>query len=396
MKVVLGRTEPYGPYLRLLRGRSYARLGEKALAEAEFAAAVAARPNDPDVLALRARIYTDLGWKDLAAADLAKSKELVGKLLAGAVAIDSPDTAGRLADILADADVPGAVLKPIQVRSDAGAKLTVQLDDSVLARGHNPVKDIYTIETEVGPGAFTWLCLEALPHPSLPGNGPGRYPDHGNFCLTGISLRATPADWKGPAASVPFVRAGASYMSNSGGAQMAIKPGTRWDVWPRVGQGHTAWFELAKPVSGTGRTRVTIRLEFQYGEDYHTLGRFRLSLLSATTVHLAAADRLGATNLDSFGEYARLSAVLAAGGGHSELAARMFVKALQSEKTPEKLLAVRKAAVHDAAVFAELVKLRPKDADLWTARGRHLAETGRKKEADAAFAQATKWTVKGR
>jgi serine/threonine-protein kinase len=394
-KVVLGRTDPHGSYVRLLRGRTYARLGEKALAGAEFAAAVAARPNDPDVLALRARIYSDLDQKDLAAADIAKCKELVDKLLAGA--IEDPDMAGRLANsLIVLADGPGTVLKPTRLKSEGGATLTVQLDGSVLASGHNPRKDIYTIEAEVGPGSFSCLCLEALPHASLPRNGPGRYPAHGNFCLTEISLRAAPADRKGLAAPVSLIRAGASYASDisadMGGAGAAIdgKATTYWDVWPRAGAAHTAWFELAKPVGGAGQTRLTIRLEFQSRYPMHGLGRFRLSLLTARPIRMAMAGWLGATSLDSFGGYGRLSAVLAAGGGHSELAARMFVKALEAEKTPETLRAIHKAAVHDAAVFAELIKLRPKDAELWTARGTCLAEIGKQKEADEAFAQAEK------
>ncbi len=394
-KVVLGRTDPHGPYLRLLRGGSYARMGEKALAEKEFAAAIVARPDDPDVLALRARIYTDLDWQDLAAADVARSKELLDRILAGP--IDNPETAGRLADqLLAVPDGPGTILKPTQLKSEGGAALTVQPDGSVLASGRNPDKDVYTFETEVGPGSFACLCLDTLPHFSLPGKGPGRYPHHGNFCLTEITLQAAPADGKAPATSVPFVRASSSYASDisagMGGARAAIdgKSETFWDVWPRVGQAHTAWFELAKPVGGVGRTRLTIRLEFQSRHEASALGRFRLSLLTAPPLRLAAAGRLGDASLDSFGGYARLAAVLAATGHRATVAARMFDKALESEETAEKLQAVRQAAVHDDAVFLELSKIRPRDAELWTARGRHLPGGGKKQEADEAFAQAAK------
>jgi tetratricopeptide (TPR) repeat protein len=396
-KVVLGQTDPHGPYLRLLRGRSYARLGEKALAEAEFAAAVAARPNDPDVLALRARIYSDLGQKDLAAADFRKSKELLNKLQAGPIDIKNPETAGRLADLLAEADGPGTVLKPTRLKSNAGTTLTVQPDGSVLASGVNPKNDVYTVEAEVGPGSFTGLCLEVLPHPSLPKSGPGRHWE-GNFNLSEISLAAAPANGKGPGTTVPFVGAAATYTEEAsvpmGGIRAAFdgKSETFWGVNERTGQPHSAWFELAKPVGGNGRTRLTIRLEFQMG-GHTTLGRFRLSLLTARPVRLTAAARLGATSLDSFGGHARLAAVLAATGRHRVVAARVFVKALEAEKTPEKLQAVRRAAVHDTAVFAELIKLRPKDADLWTARGRHLKAEGKKKEAEEAFARAAKLTA---
>jgi serine/threonine protein kinase/Flp pilus assembly protein TadD len=396
-KVVLGRSDPHGPYLHLLRGRSYARLGEKALAEAEFAAAVAACPDYPDVWSLRARIYTDLGQKDLAAADVARSKELINKLLAGPIALENPETAGRLAVLLAEADGPGTVLKLARLKSEAGATLTVQPDGSVLAGGRNPVRDAYTVESNVGPGSFTALCLEALPHPSLPGKGPGRYPTHGNFGLTKISLQAEPVDGKEGAAVLPFVRVAVTYSARStfaglvgAGAAGNGASQTQWDVWPRLGQAHTAWFELAKPLVVAGRTRLTIRLEFHGRVDYHSLGRFRLSLLTARPVRLAAAARLGASSLDSFGGYAQLGAVLAATGRNPVVPARVFVQALEAEKTPEKLQAVRKAATHDAAVFAELIRLRPKDAELWTARGRHLQAAGKQEEADKAFAQAAR------
>jgi Flp pilus assembly protein TadD len=44
-------------------------------------------------------------------------------------------------------------------------------------------------------------------------------------------------------------------------------------------------------------------------------------------------------------------------------------------------------------VFAELIKLRPSDAELWTARGQHLKAAGKKNEAEEAFARAAKLTA---
>jgi hypothetical protein len=275
------------------------------------------------------------------------------------------------------------------VTSEGGAALTVQADRSVLASGANPARDVYTVECEVGPGSFSCLCLEALPHPSLPSNGPGRA-FNGQFHLSEISLRAAPVEKKGPAPSVPFVRAYASFSCDSppgmGGAGAAIdgRSETYWHIWPRVGQAHAAWFELARPVGGTGRTRFTVRLEFQSPHIHHALGHFQLSLLKGLPGHLRPVDRLVARHLDTVGGYARLAAVLAATSRPPAVVARVFAQALEGEK------AVRKAAVHDAAVFAELVKLRPKDAELWTARGRHLQAEGKQKEAEAAFARAAK------
>jgi serine/threonine-protein kinase len=390
-RVVLGRADPHGPYLRLLRARSYALLGEPALAEKEFAAAVAARPRDPDVLAVRAQAYAALGQKERAAADLAEGRKQTDRLLAGP--IETSQEAGRVAGyLLALADDPATVLKPTRLKSEGGARFTVLPDGSVLVGGANPNKEAYTFEADLAAGPFTCLRLEALTHPSLVNNGPGRA-HNGNFNLTEISLAAGPAGGKRPAAAVPFVWADASYALDASTASAAVdgKTETWWDVWPRVGQAHTAWFELAKPVGR--RTRLTIRMDFR-NFNQHTLGRFRLSLLAAPPVRRAATARLGARSLDPFGGYARLAAVLAASGRRPEVAARMFAQALGGEKTPGNLRAVRKAAAHDAAVFAELVKLRPKDPELWAARGRRLQAAGKKQEADEAFARAAGLTPK--
>jgi hypothetical protein len=122
----------------------------------------------------------------------------------------------------------------------------------------------------------------------------------------------------------------------------------------------------------------------------HYRGRFRLSLRTASPLRLIAAGRVGAASLDSLDGYTHLAAVLLGTGRQATVAARVFGKALESEETPEKLQAIRQAAVHDDAVFLELSKVRPRDAERWTARGRHLAETGKQKEAEEAFAQAAK------
>src|SRR5262249_19301515 len=65
------------------------------------------------------------------------------------------------------------VLKPVEAKSELGATLTVLPDDSILASGANPPNDRYrvvlTIPKDIDLAA---VRLEALTHPSLPGNGP--------------------------------------------------------------------------------------------------------------------------------------------------------------------------------------------------------------------------------
>jgi tetratricopeptide (TPR) repeat protein len=64
------------PYDRLFRGRVLYAFGQVKQAETEFAAAVALRPNDVDLLLSRARVFARLGQKDRMAAELAKAREL--------------------------------------------------------------------------------------------------------------------------------------------------------------------------------------------------------------------------------------------------------------------------------------------------------------------------------
>src|SRR5262249_46006482 len=67
---------PDSPYDRLLRGRVLHAFEQVEKAEAEFAAAVALRPDDSDVWLSRARVFARLGRKDRMAADLARAQQL--------------------------------------------------------------------------------------------------------------------------------------------------------------------------------------------------------------------------------------------------------------------------------------------------------------------------------
>src|SRR5262249_19664337 len=69
---------PDSPSERLFRGRVLQALGKRESGEAEFAAAIALRPNDPNVWIARARIFSDLGWKDRMATDRVKAQTLKG------------------------------------------------------------------------------------------------------------------------------------------------------------------------------------------------------------------------------------------------------------------------------------------------------------------------------
>ena len=106
-------------------------------------------------------------------------------------------------------DLDWQVLKPAATQSQAGATMSTLDDNSVLAAG-DAKTDVYTLEFTLGRqpasgGEFTSLSalrLEALPHESLPGGGPGHAA--GNFVLSRVVATVTPPQDERPAAR--FVR----------------------------------------------------------------------------------------------------------------------------------------------------------------------------------------------
>jgi mono/diheme cytochrome c family protein len=81
------------------------------------------------------------------------------------------------------------VLKLDQLTSLQGVRFQTLEDGSVLATNKAPDKDTYTMRANVALPGITAIRLEALPHDSLPGNGPGRA--GGNFVLSDLKLTAT-------------------------------------------------------------------------------------------------------------------------------------------------------------------------------------------------------------
>ena len=187
-------------------------------------------------------------------------------------------------------------LKPLAVKSEGGATLTVQPDDSVLASGVNPDKDVYVIEAEA-QGPIGAIRLEAIPDPSMPVGGSGRV-FSGNFVLTDFRVMAgqTVVTWR---------RAYADFSQEMHGAQIRRFPvafaidadeSTGWAIWPRVAEPHWAVFIPSQPITTTGKTPLTIRLAFRSNEfEKNTLGRFRL-LVSSEPDAIQNADWFAAAS----------------------------------------------------------------------------------------------------
>jgi tetratricopeptide (TPR) repeat protein/serine/threonine protein kinase/formylglycine-generating enzyme required for sulfatase activity len=207
---------------------------------------------------------------------------------------DSALYAWELADyLLADA-VQWTALDPLEMTSAGGTTLTKQPDGSILASGAGPSTDTYTITCTTNLKGITGLRLEALPDPSLPQNGPGRY-SSGNFHLSEIRLGESAKDATDPSRQVRLRRAVASFHTPdqpgwSGRPANAIdgRATTVWSILPRTGQSNFLVVEPATSIGGTSAVTLTVSLDFKDREwqPPASLGRFRLSV----TTHPKPAD----------------------------------------------------------------------------------------------------------
>ncbi len=82
-------------------------------------------------------------------------------------------------------------LEPGVMSSTNGTVLTKLPDQSILASGTTPATDTYTIEAVTSLTNITGIRIEAMEDSSLPFNGPGRWPNNGNFVISELELRAS-------------------------------------------------------------------------------------------------------------------------------------------------------------------------------------------------------------
>jgi tetratricopeptide (TPR) repeat protein len=186
------------------------------------------------------------------------------------------------------------VLKPVEAKSELGATLTILPDDSILASGANPLNDRYrvvlTILKDIDLAA---LRLEALTHPSLPANGPGRTP-WGSFAQTSWNVTAALRNRKDPI-KLDFNNSWTDHeipgypMTSSG----------HWNI-AQSGEGRncTGVWSLSKSVSLAAGTTLTFEMQFkEWNDNRENLGRFRLSVSSNSAAIEQEPKLLAVTNL---------------------------------------------------------------------------------------------------
>lgn len=165
------------------------------------------------------------------------------------------------------------VLRPLAVSSRAGATLRIGEDQSILVTGPLVEQDIHTVEFETRLAGITGFRLEALPHPDLPKQGPGRK-HNGHFQLCELGVEHAPKGRDRGLVSVAFVDAATQ---GTGRAYHAVD-GNRMSAWGsggRPGRPHAASFAIAGPIGDARGTRLRIRLAYVRGGQQ--IGRFRLS-----------------------------------------------------------------------------------------------------------------------
>ncbi|MEZ5385774.1 MAG: PSD1 and planctomycete cytochrome C domain-containing protein [Prosthecobacter sp.] len=180
----------------------------------------------------------------------------------------------------ADTANPLRPLKPTGFTTESNAESELQPDGSVLLTGPVPEKDTYTFETELGGGELSGVMLETLTHASIPGDGPGRGgANRPNFVLHSFDCTLTMAD--GKTQPLKFKTAHADY-SQRGYEVTSLVDQTgkkAWAIGQRFGKPHWAAFELAEPVSIPAGTRLSIRMEQNFGNGL-VMGCLRISRIS--------------------------------------------------------------------------------------------------------------------
>ncbi|MBL8736851.1 MAG: PSD1 domain-containing protein [Planctomycetes bacterium] len=194
-------------------------------------------------------------------------------------------------------DGPGwFVPTPVRVHSSGGATLSIRDDGSWLASGANPATDEHRIEFEL-PGdrrALRWLCVEALPDPSLPAGKVGRAPN-GNAVLQSLQVELGATGSEGPWQRASFDHAFADVEQDNGDFAavnaLAEDDGAGWAVDAhRRDPGPRRLAVLASApldLGGPTTLRLTLRYDSVYAQ--HTFGRVRLHLAAANPTLL---DRL--------------------------------------------------------------------------------------------------------
>lgn len=190
-------------------------------------------------------------------------------------------------------DIEFSVVTPESFVSQGGADLAVLEDQSIVATGANPAKEVYEVVTTLEGEGWQGVKLEGLLHESNTNGGAGRS-SNSNVVLTEFELFTAPVPESGVEpewTQQEIAKAWADHEQPNGDfkIQNAIdgKPATGWAI-----EGHakkeprTALFELKSPIGSESPLLVkfVLRHESVYGQ--HQFGRFRLSVTQQPPIRI--------------------------------------------------------------------------------------------------------------
>jgi hypothetical protein len=181
--------------------------------------------------------------------------------------------------------------EPKQQRSAGGATVTKQDDGSALISGTNPPIETLVFTYTTGLKDIRAIRIEALTHPSLVKNGPGRAAN-GNFALTDLKVVVSPVagEKRPPPTQVKLKNARATFEQKGLPVAAAIDadPVTSgWAIDPQFGKDHAAAFEFESPVGFDGGTAIGVTMTFSLNVG-HGMGRPRISFASDAKLPLNA------------------------------------------------------------------------------------------------------------
>ena len=167
----------------------------------------------------------------------------------------------------------------------------LQKDGSVLVSGKNPDKSTYTIRTKAGLKRITAIRLEALTHPSMNKNGPGRNKApvaNPNFIVNEFIVKAD-----GKPVKLASVTASISQINWHVKGAIDDDPKTGWGINPAFGKPAWAVFKLAKPLEQAADARLEFTIQQSFGGG-RTIGRPRLSAIEGDPGALSLPDNIAA------------------------------------------------------------------------------------------------------
>lgn len=213
-------------------------------------------------------------------AQLTSLRSEIGKLKAQR---DRPQSGTEAKQAAWEQSIPSTawtVIEPTSYESKGGATLALQDDLSILATGKNPNKETYVVTLPLaGEKPITAIRVDALTHPSMVGNGPGRS-SNGNAVLTNVSVEGS-----------KIAKASADYEQQNYPIRNTIDadPNSGWAFDGNTNHAdHAAVFAFENP-SSTDQLKVT--LQFQSGFAAHTFGRVRFAITHAPEPSLEDTNR---------------------------------------------------------------------------------------------------------